>query len=444
MPGPTTESDWEQFTLEWLAELAWPTAHGTDDRPGRGERPDALGRSRTARPAARRAAALQPRGARRLPAAGGRGDPHAAVQRRDHREPPAARAISPAGIAGSPSSTPTDPRSPRRSGWSAPTRTRTTGWPPTRSRSVAATTIAGSTSSCTATECRSASSSSRRGGNLRVGSGDAHAQLQTYLREFPMAFRFAVFDLASDGLHRPATERLSPRCNHYSPWNVDDDGVPTGPGQLGVDGEPVTALEVAVMGLYNQERFLQLLRSFTAFDERRGRPRQADRQAPPVLRGDQGRRPHDRGGGQQRQGGRRLAHPGLRQVDGDGALHRAGDAVRAAEEPHRRGDHRPEGTRRPAVRGVRPEPAAAGGAPADPPQQRAARGTPRPDGRRHLLHHAAEVQPHDRGEGVRHRARAALRATQHHRDRRRGAPQPLRRPRRLRPASQATRSRTPP
>ncbi len=34
MPGPTTEGDWETFTLEWLAELAWPTAHGTDIAPG--------------------------------------------------------------------------------------------------------------------------------------------------------------------------------------------------------------------------------------------------------------------------------------------------------------------------------------------------------------------------------------------------------------------------
>jgi type I restriction enzyme R subunit len=93
----------------------------------------------------------------------------------------------------------------------------------------------------------------------------AHAQLQTYLSEFPMAFRFCVFTLASDGLHAKYGTPFTP-LNHFAPWNVDDDGVPVAPDAV-VDGDAVTGLDTALAGLYNQDRFLQLMRSFTAFDE---------------------------------------------------------------------------------------------------------------------------------------------------------------------------------
>lgn len=92
----------------------------------------------------------------------------------------------------------------------------------------------------------------------------AHAQLQTYLREFPLAFRFTVVNLASDGLDAKYGTPFTP-LNHFSPWNVDDDGVPVPPDAT-LDGDAVTPLETALSGLYNQERFLQLTRWFTAFD----------------------------------------------------------------------------------------------------------------------------------------------------------------------------------
>ncbi|WP_413250843.1 type I restriction endonuclease subunit R [Sinomonas flava] len=92
----------------------------------------------------------------------------------------------------------------------------------------------------------------------------AHAQLQTYLREFPLAFRFTVVNLASDGLYAKYGTPFTP-LNHFSPWNVDDDGVPVPPDAT-LDGDAVTPLETALSGLYNQERFLQLTRWFTAFD----------------------------------------------------------------------------------------------------------------------------------------------------------------------------------
>ncbi|MBP2412288.1 type I restriction enzyme R subunit [Arthrobacter stackebrandtii] len=105
----------------------------------------------------------------------------------------------------------------------------------------------------------------KKAGSAQADLAAAHAQLQTYLREFPMAFRFCVFALASDGISAKYGTPFTP-FNHFSPWNVDDDGDPV-PLGFTIDGEVVTAMETALLGLYNQDRFLQLLNDFTAFDE---------------------------------------------------------------------------------------------------------------------------------------------------------------------------------
>lgn len=99
----------------------------------------------------------------------------------------------------------------------------------------------------------------KKAGAEKATPAAAHAQLQTYLREFQLAFRFCVFALASDGVSAAYGTPWTP-LNHYSPWNVDDDGRPV------PRGEDDTPLEVALDGLYNQARFLQLVQSFTAFD----------------------------------------------------------------------------------------------------------------------------------------------------------------------------------
>ncbi|CRK51709.1 Type I site-specific deoxyribonuclease, HsdR family [Rhodococcus sp. RD6.2] len=99
----------------------------------------------------------------------------------------------------------------------------------------------------------------KRAGSEHAGLVEAHAQLTTYVAEFPLAFRFAVFTLVSDGITAKYGTPFT-AYNHFSPWNVDDDGTP-------VAGTSATALDVAMFGLYNQERFLQLLRNFTAFDK---------------------------------------------------------------------------------------------------------------------------------------------------------------------------------
>ncbi len=106
----------------------------------------------------------------------------------------------------------------------------------------------------------------KKAANEHADVAAAHAQLQTYLHEFPLAFRFGVFDLISDGLHAKYGTPFTP-LNHYSPWNVDDDGAVIKFGDLNADGDASTGLENALFGLYNAERFLQLMRNFTAFDE---------------------------------------------------------------------------------------------------------------------------------------------------------------------------------
>jgi len=94
----------------------------------------------------------------------------------------------------------------------------------------------------------------------------AHNQLQTYLREFPMAFRFTVVTVASDGIFAKYGTPFTP-LYHFSPWNVDDTGAVVEVGDLDADGDAATGLDLALFGLFNQLRFLQLMRSFTAFDE---------------------------------------------------------------------------------------------------------------------------------------------------------------------------------
>jgi len=105
----------------------------------------------------------------------------------------------------------------------------------------------------------------KKAGDLKADVAAAHGQLKTYLREFPMAFRFAVFTISSDGLFAEYGTPFTP-LNHFSPWNVDDDGRPLHFDES-VDGAYQTALEVLLFGVANQERFLQLQRDFVAFDE---------------------------------------------------------------------------------------------------------------------------------------------------------------------------------
>jgi type I restriction enzyme, R subunit len=106
----------------------------------------------------------------------------------------------------------------------------------------------------------------KRAGDERAHVAAAHAQLATYVHELPMAFRFAVLTVASDGLFAKYGTPFTP-LNHFAPWNVDDDGRPVGMAESNDDGDAPTGLELLLDGLFNQERFLQLQRNFTAFDQ---------------------------------------------------------------------------------------------------------------------------------------------------------------------------------
>lgn len=105
----------------------------------------------------------------------------------------------------------------------------------------------------------------KRAGAAGAGVSSARDQLNTYLRDFPMAFRFCAFVLASDGLDAKYGTPFTP-LNHFAPWNVDDDGARLAQPRIEGD-QDVLPLDDALTGLYNQERFLQLLRNFIAFDE---------------------------------------------------------------------------------------------------------------------------------------------------------------------------------
>ncbi|GAA1022535.1 MULTISPECIES: type I restriction endonuclease subunit R [Amycolatopsis] len=105
----------------------------------------------------------------------------------------------------------------------------------------------------------------KQAGAAKADLDAAHAQLATYLREFPMAFRFTVVTVISDGITARYGTPFTP-LNHYSPWNVDDDGKPVKLGEPLDDVHLGTELEFLIEGVFNPERFLQLQRNFTAFD----------------------------------------------------------------------------------------------------------------------------------------------------------------------------------
>lgn len=65
----------------------------------------------------------------------------------------------------------------------------------------------------------------KKAGNQQATLAKAHAQLATYRDEFPTAFRCCVLTVVSDGALARYGTPFTP-LNHYSPWNVDDEGRP--------------------------------------------------------------------------------------------------------------------------------------------------------------------------------------------------------------------------
>ncbi|MER7467175.1 type I restriction endonuclease subunit R [Streptomyces sp. NPDC097981] len=91
---------------------------------------------------------------------------------------------------------------------------------------------------------------------------DGHAQLQTYVAEFPVAFRYNVLCLVSDGITAKYGTVFTP-YEHFAPWNVDHDGDRVDTNAPDYDG--LEALNLALHGLFTQSRFLSLTRNFVNF-----------------------------------------------------------------------------------------------------------------------------------------------------------------------------------
>ena len=106
----------------------------------------------------------------------------------------------------------------------------------------------------------------KQAGSRAATAEAAYNQLQTYVAELPMAFRFAAFVVATDGINARYGTPFTP-WNHFASWNVDDDGHPVAMGEPGPDGEHHTEIDWTLNGLFNLERFGQLLHDFIAFDE---------------------------------------------------------------------------------------------------------------------------------------------------------------------------------
>ncbi|RFS81437.1 type I restriction endonuclease subunit R [Actinomadura spongiicola] len=91
---------------------------------------------------------------------------------------------------------------------------------------------------------------------------DAHAQLQTYVREFPIAFRYNVLCLVSDGITAKYGTVFTP-YEHFAPWNVNEEGEPADTNAPDYDG--LEAMSLALHGLFTRSRLLTLTRNFVNF-----------------------------------------------------------------------------------------------------------------------------------------------------------------------------------
>ena len=94
----------------------------------------------------------------------------------------------------------------------------------------------------------------------------AQAQIRTYVEELPLAFRANAACVVSDGITARYGTAFTP-YEHYSPWNVDESGepVPQPPA-----GDHDLALNLVLYGLFEQQRFVELLRGYVAYAQTPG------------------------------------------------------------------------------------------------------------------------------------------------------------------------------
>ncbi|WHS50330.1 type I restriction endonuclease subunit R [Rothia sp. SD9660Na] len=107
----------------------------------------------------------------------------------------------------------------------------------------------------------------KRAGDPNADLRGAHNQINQYLHDFPLAFRYNVLTIISDGITARYGTPFTP-YPHMSVWNVDDDGKLidfTTETPDPSDYESQTALEALLFGVANQERFLDLLNNYIVF-----------------------------------------------------------------------------------------------------------------------------------------------------------------------------------
>lgn len=107
----------------------------------------------------------------------------------------------------------------------------------------------------------------KRAGDEVATLAVAHTQIRYYVNEFPTAFRYNAVVLLSDGITAKYGTPFTP-YEHFAPWNTDESGerqdLP-GPDEIDLEGQVDTAQDLALHGLFNQSRFLEIARSFINF-----------------------------------------------------------------------------------------------------------------------------------------------------------------------------------
>lgn len=104
----------------------------------------------------------------------------------------------------------------------------------------------------------------KKAGAEHADLASAHAQLATYLREFPTAFACVVLSVITDGITARFGTPFTP-LNHYSPWNVDESGKPVSSGEPSDDALGLE-MDLLIAGVCYPDVFLELQRDFVAFD----------------------------------------------------------------------------------------------------------------------------------------------------------------------------------
>jgi type I restriction enzyme R subunit len=101
----------------------------------------------------------------------------------------------------------------------------------------------------------------KKAGDAYADLEGAQAQIHTYVGELPLAFRANVACVVSDGITARYGTAFS-AYEHYSPWNVDVRGEPVPQPPT---GDQDLALNLVLHGLFDQVRFIELLRGYVAY-----------------------------------------------------------------------------------------------------------------------------------------------------------------------------------